>query len=47
MSISSMEEFQKKYLPMLVGKVCPYCGLTNEEIEEVKKRRSEWKGCKK
>lgn len=32
--IRSMEEFQAKYFPNLVGKECPYCGIkTKAELE--------------
>jgi hypothetical protein len=33
--IKSMEEFQKKYLPSLVGKKCPYCGKDITDVRKV------------
>ena len=37
--IHSMEEFQRKYFPNLVGKECPYCG--NKKINATEERKGE------
>ncbi len=45
--LKSMHDYQKKYFPSQVGKVCPSCGIDYKTIEKIKSERRGWKKEKK